>query len=337
MRRPSRRCYGVASVAVCLVVLGVTGCRPPDFVRELLIAYHQEGVVAELREGAEAGDAESQWRLGRMYSTGMWVPRDPAIAISWYRRAAGQGHVEAQLDLASSYLLGAGVAENEAQAAVWYRKAAEQGDAYAQTELGILYSEGRGVDRNDVSAHVWFSVAASRADGDVRERAAGLRDTAAERMTPVQLEEAELRAQEWNAAHPLVSPVDAYELVSSRLRESVKIDFSAASRTLLVALQRPCRYCDDSLPFYRRLQARADGRDGVRIVVVAPPRNRGMGDYLALEGFEPDAVVFADPERFPASGTPTLMLVDTEGSLTHSWIGLLDADQEGEVLNVLFR
>ena len=272
-----------------------------------------------------------------MYFTGMWVPRDRAIAIAWYRRAADEGLVEAQLDLASRYLQGAGVARDEAEAAAWYGKAAERGDAYAQTELGILYAEGRGVDRDDVSAHVWFRVAALRADGDVHERAAGLRETVAERMSPVQLEEAELRAREWNAAHPLISPVDAYEVVSSRLRESVDIDFSIASRTLLVALQRPCRYCDDSLPFYRRLEARADGRDEVRIVVVAPPRNRGIGDYLASEGFEPDAVVFADSERFPASGTPTLMVVDTEGSLTHSWIGQLDAGQEAEVLDVLFR
>lgn len=337
MERPSRRCSRVATVAFCLVALGVTACRPPDFVGELLVADHREGVVAELREGAESGDAESQWRLGRMYFTGMWVARDPAVAIAWYRRAAGQGLVEAQLDLASSYLHGAGVPEDEAEAAAWYRRAAEQGDAYAQTELGILHAEGRGVDRDDVSAHVWFSVAALRAAGDVRERAVDLRGTVAERMSAAQLAQAESRARAWSAAHPLVSPVDAYEVVSSRVRESADIDFSAAARTLLVVLQRPCRYCDDSLPLYRRLEARAAGRNEVRIVVVAPPRNRGIDDYLASEGFEPDAVVFADPERFPVSGTPALMVVDGEGLLTHSWIGLLDAGQEAEVFAVLFR
>ena len=337
MVSPSRLSAG-ATVAIGLAVLSVTACRPPGFVGELLDAYRHDRYVAELRERAEVGDAEAQRRLGQQYFTGMWVPRDEAAAVAWYRRAAEQGLVEAQLDLASSYLFGAGVVRDEAEAAAWYHRAAEQGDVYAQTELAILYSDGRGVDRDDVSAHAWFSVAALRAHGDVRQRAVDLRNSVAGRMTPAQLAEAESLARQWHVAHPLVSPVDAYEVVSSRLSESIDIDFSAASQTLLVALQRPCRYCDDSMPFYRRLAARAAGRNDLRIVVVAPPRNREIGGYLAAAGFEPDEVVLADdPERFPAPGTPTLMAVDSEGSLTHSWFGLLDPGQEAEVLDVLFQ
>ena len=332
MRRASRLLAAVTAV----VAFSVSACRSPEFSPERLDGYFED-YVAELHERAEAGDAEAQRTLGWEYRTGLRVPQDPVVAVVWYRRAAERGLVEAQLDLASMYRYGTGVPQDEMEAAVWYRGAAEQGDTYAQTELGILYSEGRGVDQDEVSAHMWFSAAALRADGDVHERAVDLRDAVADRMTPAELEEAELRAREWNAAHPLDSPVDAYEVVSSRLRESVDIDFSDASRTLLVVLQRPCRYCDDSMPFYRRLDARAPGRNDVRIAVVAPPRNRGIGDYLASEGFEPDAVVFADPERFPASGTPTLMVVDGDGSLTYSWVGLLDAGQEAEVLDVLFR
>ena len=239
------------------------------------------------------------------------------------------------MDVAALYVHGTGVPQDHAEAARWYRRAAEQGDAYAQTELAILYSEGRGVDHDDVSAYMWFSIAALRSAGDVRERAAGRRDTVVYRMTAERLAEAEARVREWNAAHPPVTPVDAYRVVTTELRESGDIDFSAAARTLLLALQRPCRFCDDSVPFYRRLAARAAGRSDVRIVVVAPPRNRRIGDYLESRGFEPNAVVLA--ERFPVRGTPSLLAVDAEGSLTHMWAGLLDASQEADVLDVVFQ
>ena len=81
-------------------------------------------------------------------------------------------------------------------------------------------------------------------------------------MTPAQLAEAENLAREWHVAHPLLSPVDTYEVVSSRLSESIDINFSAASQTLLVVLQRPCRYCDDSMPL---LSASGGARGRVRI------------------------------------------------------------------------
>ena len=42
-------------------------------------------------------------------------------------------------------------------------------------------------------------------------------------------------------------------------------------------------------------------------------------------------------ERFPVRGTPSVMVVDAEGSLTHTWAGLIEADQEAEVLEVLFQ
>lgn len=329
------RLPAVGALAVGLAAFGSTACRPGDFMQELLVDYQRGRHVADLRERAEAGAPGAQRDLGSEYLFGTSVPRDPDEAVAWYRRAAEQGHLEARLDIASLYAHGTGVPRDEAEAARWYRAAAEQGDAYAQTELGILYSEGRGVDQDDVAAYMWLGVAALRSAGDVRERAARRRDTLVHRLTAEQLAETEARARAWNAAHPPVTPVDPYRVVTAELSESVDVDFSAAARTLLVALQRPCRYCDDSVPFYRRLATRAAGRDDVRIVVVAPPRNPDIGDYLASRGFEPDEVVLA--ERFPARGTPSLLAVDAEGSLTHMWAGLLDPGQEAEVLDVLFQ
>lgn len=46
----------------------------------------------QFRPAAEAGDAESQYMMGRLYSLGDGVPRDFVEAWVWFDRAARQGH-----------------------------------------------------------------------------------------------------------------------------------------------------------------------------------------------------------------------------------------------------
>lgn len=47
------------------------------------------------RPVAEAGDAEAQYMMGRLYSLGDGVPRDFIAAWRWFDRAARAGHAEA--------------------------------------------------------------------------------------------------------------------------------------------------------------------------------------------------------------------------------------------------
>ena len=103
--------------------------------------------------------------------------------------------------------------------------------------------------------------------------------------------------------------------------------------TLIMALRSDCGFCQESMPFYRRLLAR--DRAGVRIIVAAPPADTGIADYLASESVNPDTVAFVEPDAVPVSGTPTLLLVDGEGLVTHAWIGLLNAEREAEVLDAV--
>ena len=68
---------------------------------------------------------------------------------------------------------------------------------------GAMYSTGRGVPQDNIEAHMWLNLAASRSSGADRERSVGVRDRVAERMTPADLSEAQRRAREWHAAHPV--------------------------------------------------------------------------------------------------------------------------------------
>jgi hypothetical protein len=58
---------------------------------------------ASLKNKAEKGDAESQFRLGRMYDEGDGITKDLSEAVKWYRKAAEQGSLEAQVALGDLY------------------------------------------------------------------------------------------------------------------------------------------------------------------------------------------------------------------------------------------
>ena len=93
--------------------------------------------------------------------------------------------------------------QDDAEAVRWYRLAAEQGHVSAQHNLGVMYSTGEGVPQDNIEAHMWLNLAAPRSSGADRERSVGVRDRVAERMTPADLSEAQRRAREWHAAHPV--------------------------------------------------------------------------------------------------------------------------------------
>jgi uncharacterized protein len=54
-----------------------------------------ETALKEWRPLAEQGNADAQYNLGWMYSSGTGVPQDYTQAVEWYRKAAEQGHVKA--------------------------------------------------------------------------------------------------------------------------------------------------------------------------------------------------------------------------------------------------
>src|SRR5260370_34717555 len=76
-----------------------------------LLAQQNEAdrkVLAEIRAGADKGDANAQYELGRAFFSGTL-----------------------------------GVAEDEAEACKWFRKAYEQDGDWAQYNLGVCYAHGQ--------------------------------------------------------------------------------------------------------------------------------------------------------------------------------------------------
>ena len=88
-----------------------------------LVAAFQRGdyatVLRILRPKAMAGNPSAEHNLGFMYETGYGVPRNPAIAASWYRKSADQGYPIGQLALGRLYYQGMGLQRNLVEAYKW--------------------------------------------------------------------------------------------------------------------------------------------------------------------------------------------------------------------------
>ena len=111
-----------------------------------------------------------------------------------------------------------------------------------------------------------------------------------------------------------------------------EVDWGGNGRTLLLVLQKGCRFCAESAPFYQRL-AREAGQ--VRLVAVLPQQAEESREYLRELNVPVGEVRQAPFKDLGIRGTPTLLLVNGEGVVTGSWFGKLSPEKEEEVLGRL--
>lgn len=111
-------------------------------------------------------------------------------------------------------------------------------------------------------------------------------------------------------------------------------NFNNSNQTLLIALSTSCQFCDESVPFYRRL-AENNFRSGKKVNLVAVFKE----DKIFVENFtlkkklQMETVSNLDFNEIDVSGTPTLILIDNEKKVLAVWKGKLDSSQEDEILN----
>ena len=158
------------SVALCLCVVPARAN-----LADAQAAFERgdyQAAYAEYLRLADTGDSNAQTALGILYSDGHGVPKDPRVAVTWFRKAADEGNPQAQLNLGIHYEQGDGVQQDFAAALSWYRKAAEQGYAAAQLALGNLYYRGRGVTQDKKEAIGWFQRAADQGNASAQHNLA---------------------------------------------------------------------------------------------------------------------------------------------------------------------
>jgi len=155
----------VAISGVALICVGVIVWH---FVHAELTFRRLAKDAIAYRIRAEQGDAESQFKLGSMYSRGKGVPQNYGEAVRWYRKSAEQGYAKAEYNLSGMYRDAKGVPQDYAEAERWCRKAAEQGDARAEEGLGFLYYRGEGVPQDYAEAARWYRKSAEQGDANAQ-------------------------------------------------------------------------------------------------------------------------------------------------------------------------
>ena len=111
---------------------------------------------------AERGDANAEYNMGLLYSSGQGVPRDYQMAAEWYEKAAEQGVAAAQYNLAVMYANGDGVPKSNRDAALWFEKAADNGIVAAAAHLGDIYYDGVDGVPDYAQAEKWYREAAEK-------------------------------------------------------------------------------------------------------------------------------------------------------------------------------
>ncbi len=108
------------------------------------------------------------------------------------------------------------------------------------------------------------------------------------------------------------------------------VDWNKNGQTLVIAVSSTCHFCTESGSFYQEL---AKVHDGTQLLAVLPqPIDEGKR-YLASLGVSVDDIRQASLASIAVRGTPTLMMVNSNGVIVNTWEGKLETVQEREVLN----
>ena len=126
---------------------------------------------------------------------------------------------------------------------------------------------------------------------------------------------------------------------SAKIEQGVKVnipnvDWQKNEKTLVLYIKKGCKYCTDSMPFYKKL-AEQKSKIKTKFVVVSQDSEEISNEYLKENNVEFDEVRKTSLASIGARGTPTLILVNEKGEVSNSWVGRLTSDKEQEVLNQL--
>ena len=122
-----------------------------------------------------------------------------------------------------------------------------------------------------------------------------------------------------------------------RLAKVFGLDWNQHEHTLVLALNTGCHFCEQSVPFYRRLaDTQAPGGNDLEIVAVFPNDAEMVHQFMTKDNLRIRSLADVPLERLHVNATPTLILVDNNGRVERSSVGLLSPPEELELFKSLF-
>jgi thioredoxin-related protein len=115
-------------------------------------------------------------------------------------------------------------------------------------------------------------------------------------------------------------------------------NWKAHDRTLVLALRNGCHFCEDSMPFYRRLaKLEQSNQTGAHLIAVFPDDPAVVRQVAEAQQLTIEVVPGTELGQVKVQGTPTLMLVDEQGRVSRVWMGELPSAEEAEVIAAISK
>lgn len=138
-----------------------------------------------------------------------------------------------------------------------------------------------------------------------------------------------------NSNH-LVNNITASKNIPSGTKVNLpEINWSENGRTLLLVLQKGCKYCTESSSFYQRLVDETRNYNNLKLIAILPQTQQDSKAYLSQLGVNINEIRQSALSSLGVVGTPTLILVDNQGKVVNSWIGKLPESGEKSVIEAL--
>jgi uncharacterized protein len=125
--------------------------------------------VSAYRKAADKGSTSAMVELGVMFGTGAGVPKDEEQARKLFERAAEAGNPRGVTNLAAISRTG-GTPTDPTKSRAMLLRAAEKNSAEAQYQLGLMFADGVGGPQDDVAARSLFEKAAAQDHPGALER-----------------------------------------------------------------------------------------------------------------------------------------------------------------------
>jgi TPR repeat protein len=118
---------------VCLTSLSAGPALSGDFIaaRAAYIDRDYEDAAKLFMELAQEGDHRGMSFLGRMYSKGRGVQKNPGESIRWHKAAAKKGNGFSANQVALAHLSGKGARQDPILAEMWFTIAIQRGFGWA--------------------------------------------------------------------------------------------------------------------------------------------------------------------------------------------------------------
>jgi hypothetical protein len=113
------------------------------------------------------------------------------------------------------------------------------------------------------------------------------------------------------------------------------ISYGDAPKTLVIALNTNCRFCSESVPFYNRLaEAQRSNKTPVRILTVFPNSEHEVQQYTQEHQFALTSKSAVSLQSLNIDATPTMILLDRNGTIVDFWVGKLSESAEEQVVKL---